>query len=120
MSYQCENCQSLFFKTLETRLCAENSAILYKKRCKRCKYKYLVRKPVPAGQIAQATREEWLQASKIDTHATSNGQSRIYERPKILVGEYTQKISSPAEAMRDYLRKIWRAEHRGGAAHGAP
>jgi hypothetical protein len=115
MSYQCDNCESLFFKILETRLCSENSAILYKKRCKRCKYKYLVRKTVPSGQVLQATHDEWLTARKIET-PVKNGRSRISERPKILVGEYTQKISNPAGETSGYLHRIQRAERLDRAA----
>ena len=108
MSYQCENCQSLFFKTLETRICSENSAIYYKKRCKRCKYKYLVRKTIPNGSMNQVSRQEWLDATKIQ----SAGPAGISMRAKILVGEYTQKISNPTDKMQAYLRRIQLAEQR--------
>lgn len=147
MSYQCENCESLFFKTLETRICSENSAILYKKRCKRCKYKVLVRKAVPSGQVWPATHQEWLSARKVETPLQA-GSAKISERPKILVGEYTQKVSKPAGETGGYLQRIRLAERaersepsqgsncferneaepagkiglptRGGAGHGAP
>jgi DNA-directed RNA polymerase subunit RPC12/RpoP len=109
MSYQCDNCQSLFFKTLETRVSGENLAILYKKRCKRCKYKYLVRKTIPHGQIALATHQEWLGAVKVNLPPAAG----ICERPKIMVGEYTQRISKPADEMMPYLRQIRRAEQGG-------
>ena len=65
MSYQCEHCQSLFFKTLVTRISAEHSAIFYKKRCKRCKFKYLLRKTIPNGQMTLATQKEWLAGVKV-------------------------------------------------------
>lgn len=115
MSYQCENCQSLFFKTLETRISSENAAIYYKKRCKRCKYKYLVKKNIPQGPLRQASRLEWLKATKIQT----SGAAGISERAKILVGEYTQKISNPTDRMQAYLRRIHRAE-QGGFRDVAP
>lgn len=142
MSYHCENCHSLFFKTLETRLCAENSAILYKKRCKRCKFKYLVRKPIPNGQVIgvspvngspadisptnippknvlpeKVSQAEWRLARKINVLP---GNAAVSERARILVGEYTQRISNPAEVMSPYLQKIRWAEQRGGAGHGVP
>ena len=115
MSYQCENCRSLFFKTLETRLCRENSALYYKKRCKRCKYKYLVKKSIPSGSISPAAHAEWLGATKIQ----NSGSAKASERAKILVGEYTQKISNPADQMQAYLRRVQRAEQR-RVRHVAP
>lgn len=115
MSYHCENCQSLFFKTLETRLCSENPAILYKKRCKRCKYKYIIRKGLPNGQITPASREEWLEAEKVNLP----GQASVSERGKILVSEYTRKVSNPADRVGAYLGKIRQAE-LGGCNHDTP
>lgn len=109
MSYQCDNCQSLFFKTLETRVSGENSAILYKKRCKRCKYKYLVRKTIPSGQVALATYQEWLGGVKVNLPKAAG----ISERPKIMVGEYTQRVSKPADQLIPYLSRISRAEQGG-------
>jgi hypothetical protein len=105
MSYRCENCQSLFFKTLETRFLAENEAILYKKRCKRCKYKYLIRKNIGAGQMQTASYEEWLLGRKITLPA-----AKISERAKIFVSEYTGRISQGADVPLTYLQTVRNAE----------
>ena len=113
MTFQCENCQSLFFKTLETRVSPEHMSILYKKRCKRCKYKYVVRKPIAGGVLVPASRMEWLEGVKVNLPVSE----KHAERPKIMVGEYTRRISNPADETMPYYRKISRAEQ--GELHDA-
>jgi len=108
-SHRCENCSSLFFKILETRVSCEHEAVFYKKRCKRCKYKCLIRKAIPHGKISVASRQEWLMATKIATPVLPAG--KVCERPKILAGEYTQRISHSADTVSLYLAEIRRAEH---------
>lgn len=108
MSYRCENCQSLFFKTLETRFLAENEAILYKKRCKRCKYKYLVRKDISTSQVHTASYSEWTQGRKIATSTT-----KVSERAKIFVSEYTGRMSQAADRSIHYLQAIRKTEEQG-------
>jgi hypothetical protein len=121
MSYRCKNCQSLFFKTLETRVLAENASILYKKRCKRCKFKYLVRKDIVAGQVQPATYQEWALAQKVASQPT-----RTSERGRVFVSEYTGRVSCPAEEQLPYLHKLRRAqrqplpENKGASEHGRP
>lgn len=101
MSYRCENCQSLFFKTLETRLSGENEAILYKKRCKRCKYKYLIRKPATGGTVQTATPAEWAEGRKVNLASTT-----VCERGKVFIGEYSSRVSRPVEETFQYLNRI--------------
>jgi hypothetical protein len=108
MPFRCENCQSLFFKTLETRVLAENASILYKKRCKRCKFKYLIRKDVVAGRLQPASYEEWTLGSKIKNQSTYS--KKVSERGRIFVSEYTERISRPAEEPLPYLQKIRQAQ----------
>jgi hypothetical protein len=101
MSYHCQNCQSLFFKTLETRIAEQGRALFYKKRCKRCKYKYLLRKELSLGTIKSISYEEWTTGSRIASHS-----SRVSERPKILSSEYSQRISKTNDKTIDYLNKL--------------
>jgi transcriptional regulator NrdR family protein len=114
MSYRCEHCQSLFFKTLETRLLVENEAILYKKRCKRCKYKYFIRKTIGQNQMQSATYEEWTQGRKVVLPF-----KRVSERSRIFVSEYTGRISQAAETPLEYLNRVRNAEE-GRHPHGQP
>lgn len=118
MSYRCDNCQSLFFKTLETRLCGEGEAILYKKRCKRCKYKYLIRKAVPGGQVHAASLIEWAGGTKIHTRPET-----ISERGRTFIGEYSRRASRPADETLPYLSRLdiaIQAAIQKDQAHAAP
>lgn len=108
MPYRCENCQSLFFKTLETRVLAENASILYKKRCKRCKFKYLVRKDMVVGRLQPASYEEWTLGSKVKNQ--SRQSAKVSERGRVFVSEYTVRISKAAEDPLPYLQKIQHAQ----------
>lgn len=113
MSYRCENCQSLFFKTLETRLCGEGEAILYKKRCKRCKYKYLVRKAIPGGSVLAATQAEWAVSRKIQPQP-----EKMTERGRVFIGDYSRRTSRPVDETLHYLKQVDAAEK--GQTHAAP
>lgn len=103
---QCSHCQNLFFKTLEIRV-SKASEILYKKRCKRCKYKHLVRKDALNHSFNVITFSEWHAAQKISMGGY---------RAQIFVSEYTRKISQAAERQTVYLNKIRHAEEKNNDA----
>lgn len=105
MSLRCENCRSLFFKTLETRVLENQALLLYKKRCKRCKYKYLLKKELPSGQISAVTLAEWQAGRKVNMAG-----SKIADRARIFVSEYTSRVSHSADDQLSYLRKVKHAE----------
>ncbi len=99
---RCHNCHSVFFKTLDVRILknkTQKSAppdLLYKKRCKRCKFKYFFLKSLPSGRTEPATFELWSQGEPI--------KESVSVRPKILVSEYTQRVSQPADTLIPYLQ----------------
>ena len=101
---RCGNCDSLFFKTLEVRLAKVEAGapvvMLYKKRCKRCKFKYLFRKPVTGGAMTLATHAEWLQGQKLPEGAET--------RVRILASEYSQRVGRSAEKGGMYLEELRR------------
>jgi hypothetical protein len=105
MSLQCANCRSLFFKTLETRILEESAALLYKKRCKRCKFKYLFKKDLSCGTVSEISLSEWQEG--LTVHLAGR---RIADRARIFVSEYTGRISHAAEDQLAYLQKIRQAE----------
>ncbi len=112
MPLQCDNCESLFFKTLETRVLSQESVLLYKKRCKRCKQKALFKQQLPDGCLLPATMEQWLAGTKVEL---PNG--KMLRRAQLFVSEYTRRISRPAEDHRAYLCKVRQAER---IAHELP
>lgn len=112
MPHQCGNCQSLFFKTLETRLSANGSALLYKKRCKRCKFKYALGRQIPHGALQPTSWEEWRCGRKVGGIATTPS-----ERGRVFVSDYSEKVSRAADRTLGYLRKIQRAD---GSAFATP
>lgn len=99
MPYQCAHCQSLFFKTLEIRIHSTQKALLYKKRCKRCKFKCLVQRNSLHGSLTPTTLADWQKAHKVQTQ---QGPSTS----KILVSEYTTRISRSKEPPLDYLNRL--------------
>jgi len=115
MSYRCEHCASLFFKTLETRYSQENQSVLYKKRCKRCKFKCLVRKDIASGASQAATREEWRLAQKVSLPISG----KTYERGRVFISEYALQVSRSAEAGGRYLNRLDTATAQ-GLRHDAP
>jgi hypothetical protein len=118
MTFECAHCRGLYFKTLETRILSESEAILYKKRCKRCKYKVMLRKDGLTGATRAIGREEWLRGRKV----TLAG-GRIAERTRIFIGEYSSRVSRAVDTQLPYLRKIAQAEnstHATQADHSKP
>ena len=99
MTFQCTHCQSRFFKTLETRFLPSSISLLYKKRCKRCKYKFLLH----GTQIIP--RETWLEGHKVELQG-----SRLADRARIFVSEYTRRISHLPEEQLAYLARVARAQ----------
>lgn len=110
MSHRCAHCQSMFFKTLETRLLG--GIILYKKRCKRCKFKYLLKKEAEGTQLLPANRDEWLSGQKVTL-----GDGKTSERAKVFISEYSGRISRAAEDHTAYLKRLRHAE---GIHHEQP
>ena len=88
----------------------ESQTMFYKKRCKRCKHKFLLKKPVTTMRLSLAGRHEWLMAVKVTMPASR--PETVCERPKILAGEYTQRVSQAADEVGFYLAKIRRAENQ--------
>ncbi len=115
MSYRCEHCASLFFKTLETRYSQESHSVLYKKRCKRCKFKCLVRKDIDSGASQAATREEWHAAQKVSLPA----HGKPCERGRVFISEYALQVSRSAEAGGRYLNRLDAATTQ-GLRHDTP
>jgi hypothetical protein len=99
MPYQCGNCQSLFLKTLEVRVHVAGNALLYKKRCKRCKFKCLLQKTSLQGPLQPTTPDDWQRGRKVRETACV-GHARM------MVGEYTARISRAKEPPLDYLNRI--------------
>jgi hypothetical protein len=108
MPYQCANCHGIFLKTLEIRIHAEGNAVLYKKRCKRCKFKYVLRKTSLQGALQPASVMEWKNARKPDT-----ATGLLPTGSRMIVSEYTQRISRASEPPLTYLRQIQRAVCQG-------
>ncbi len=112
----CTHCQSRFFKTLETRLLPEEYTgagrltVLMKKRCKRCKFKFLFRKDYPSGRTGQIPRELWLQGIRIP-----NGAVSVTDGNRLFAGDYSRKISRRAEESIDYIHRLRKLENRGHA-----
>jgi hypothetical protein len=104
MSLKCANCDSLFFKTLETRVLESPVAVLYKKRCKRCKYKYLLKKELLSGHTSLIALSEWQAGRKV-----SRAACKPVERGRVFVSEYTGRISRAAETTLPYLQRIRKA-----------
>jgi DNA-directed RNA polymerase subunit RPC12/RpoP len=103
MPYQCAHCQSLFFKTLEIRIHSTQKALLYKKRCKRCKYKYLVQRNSLQGSLMPASFSDWQKAHRVQGQKAPSTAS-------VLVSEYTARISRSKEPPLDYLSRLARAQ----------
>lgn len=111
MSFRCENCYGFFFKILETRVSVANQFVFYKKRCKRCKFKYVVRKHATVQGVQVATHQEWTEARKV-----LSGKASVADRGKVFVSEYTSRISQAPEKTQVYLLQIQAAEKQGGVS----
>lgn len=109
MSYRCDNCASLFFKTLETRYIGESQSILYKKRCKRCKYKCLVRKDITSGSSQTASHAEWATGKTV----TLSSAGKPCERGRVFISEYALQVSRSAEESARYLKRLNHAANQG-------
>jgi hypothetical protein len=102
----CPSCGSRFFKTLELRfelLNRQIQALLYKKRCKRCKAKYLFEMTVVNGQAQYALAEsgQWRRADRIQGCADPfavNTQCSV-------VSDYTRFISTDTAKIFDQIRR---------------
>lgn len=110
MPFQCDHCQSLFFKTLEIRVNQAGNAVLYKKRCKRCKHKFVLIKTSLQGALQVAEIAEWKQGRK--AHATGGGSS-----PRMIVSEYTARISRATTPPLHYLNRIEAARQTKKVTH---
>jgi hypothetical protein len=91
----CPNCGSRFFKILSLRYQLNKNqieAVLYKKRCKRCKQIHLFQLALEAGGAKCSVTEHLQWQNAILAHKTmSHGQSTV-KCP--LVSDYTRLISS--------------------------
>lgn len=105
---RCLDCESVYFKTLEIRALTgrkEPPALLYKKRCKRCKTKQFVKKNITTGAIELTTYEDFCRGDRIAGAYELNN-----DRFRMMVSQYTRRISRPAD---EQIR--WK---KGGAAYG--
>lgn len=109
MSYQCNHCASLFFKTLETRYIGGSQSILYKKRCKRCKYKCLVRKDIANGTCQTASIEEWAAGQTVSLPSAG----KPCERGRVFISEYALQVSRSADESARYLKRLNHAANQG-------
>ena len=107
MPYECPTCQSMFFKTLETRLNANKTAVLYKKRCKRCKHKWLLIKTALHAPLQATTAAEW-QAG----HSVKPMLSGACLHGRMTVGEFTRRTGQPADAVLPYLERLASAQQQ--------
>ncbi len=103
MPARCDNCASLFFKTLETRVDPMDGALLSKKRCKRCKFKYLFALDPQSGTVQRVELSRWRAAEPL----VNDGRARVF------ASEYTMRVSRGASEMGPYLERVARAA-RGG------
>lgn len=106
MAYQCGNCHSLFLKTLEIRIHAAGNALLYKKRCKRCKHKQVLKRDSLQGGLKPATIKDWQNGRKAESPTAAVSQ------PCLMVSEYTARISRAKEPPLDYLNHIMQARQQ--------
>lgn len=102
MPLRCDNCDSIFFKTLETRVGLLDDSLMSKKRCKRCKFKYLFSRNVHTGLTERIDYARWQQGERI----AQDGRARVF------CSEYSQRISRHGEATARYLDRIRHAEGR--------
>ncbi len=108
---RCLNCDGRFFKTLETRILpsenenSETVILMMKKRCKRCKHKYLYKKTLPQNNTAPISYELWEQGTKI-------AASYISSRGQVHASDYSKKISRHAEDVIPYLNALSRASSK--------
>lgn len=132
---RCLECNSAFFKTLEIRVPLETMSkkqtqrryqpapdkiVYYKKRCKRCKYKFFIEKNLSTRETKFIPFKRWEEAVRVATgYELNNGGFQI------MVGEYTRRMSKNPESFNRYLKKIKREkrdnptssdnqDHRGG------
>lgn len=101
----CPNCGSRFFKTLELRFeifKKQVQALLYKKRCKRCKEKYLIELTADnkKAKYEFATPERWQSAQRV--HQNSS-HTVAHANPYLCVSTYTRLISSDTSKIYDKL-----------------
>ena len=107
---RCSNCGSRFFKVLEYRLEVKDTqelskpegALLSKRRCKRCKFKSFFQKDFHSRKVRPVSIESWQNAVKLGRRYSH----QIGTRQKVYVGEYTHKISRPAEIAAEYLNQL--------------
>lgn len=111
----CPGCGSRFFKTLELRfelVKRQIQALLYKKRCKRCKEKLLVEMTVVQGKprYALASACRWKGAVR------ANSSRGAFESTVkcALVSDYTRFISS--DTAKIFYRLLSRERRTGGEA----
>ncbi len=117
---RCLNCDSRFFKTLETRILStpntssssEASTITFmmKKRCKRCKYKYFYRKDLPENITKAISYDLWAQGTRVASTTLST-------RGHVFASDYSKKISREAEKTIPYLSRLANLE-KGSSTHG--
>lgn len=119
-SSHCTHCGSRFFKVLETRFIDEftgskptrslsdsHITMLYKKRCKRCKFKLIYEKKLPDGKTQPSSYERWQCGKSAETVAGLSGRTC-----RLFVGEYSQKVGRAADASISYLKHIRQQERK--------
>lgn len=100
MAYHCTHCGSLFLKTLELRIRLDVKALLYKKRCKRCKFKHLLQRTSPHAPLEAISHAIWQQAQVVP------GTQVIASQAHTSASEYTQRVRQAAESALPYLKQL--------------
>ncbi len=121
---RCPHCQSVFFKTLETRspLSIEEGqhlinntdinetsvAMMYRKKCRRCKAEVYSQKNYPENTSQLITLDQWLDGNSPSSILgdAAGGAMRLY------ASEYTHKIAKGADKTNRYLKHITHLEQR--------
>ena len=122
---RCTHCQSVFFKTLETRspLSIEEGqhlisninsdateasvTMMYRKKCRRCKAEVYSQKTYPEKKSELITLDQWLNGnSPSSILGDAGGTMRLY------ASEYTHKVAKGADKTNRYLKHIKHLEQR--------
>ncbi len=137
---RCPHCQSVFFKTLETRSplsieegqhLIENASntkndtsninetsvtMMYRKKCRRCKAEVYSQKTYPSKKSELITLNQWIDGtSPSSILADTGGAMRLYG------SEYTHNIAKGADKTNRYLKHIQHLEqHDRRTKHPTP
>ncbi|MEB3245876.1 MAG: hypothetical protein VKJ06_07835 [Vampirovibrionales bacterium] len=135
-SHCCPNCSGRYFKTLEIRYAPtepkEHSPpalplmLLYKQRCKRCKFKWIFKK-TPALGWQLGTWLLWPSATRVASRESpllkprkSKRDGPVFLEHRAFVSEYTARLSHGKASNGRYLKKIEALEKKAPRNSRAP